>query len=254
MCVSLVTKRRTTPRHLFLLMLMLSVMVSGCTSTQQLSSDPRDPWEGFNRGVYGFNDALDQVFLTPVATGYRAVAPEFVETGVSNFFANINDIGVALNNALQFKFLDAASDIGRVLVNSTVGLLGFVDVASHMGLQKHEEDFGQTLGYWGVGSGPYVVLPFFGPSNLRDTPGKAVDMVLWPLNQADIKTSERNGFFVLNAVSKRAELMQLEEKTEELIRDRYVFIRDAYLARREFLVNDGEVSVDVDFYEESEDK
>lgn len=252
MFVPLVTKRHTTLRFLFLL--LMSIMVSGCTSAQQLSNDPRDPWEKFNRGVYGFNDALDQAFLTPAATGYRAMAPEFVETGVSNFFANINDIGVALNNALQFKFLDAASDMGRVLVNSTVGLLGFVDVASHTGLQKHDEDFGQTLGHWGVSSGPYVMLPFFGPSSLRDTPGKAVDVVLWPLNQADIKTSERNGFFALNTVSKRAELMQLEEKTEELIRDRYVFIRDAYLARRDFLVNDSEVSVDVDFYEKLEDE
>lgn len=253
MRIFVTAEKRATLQCVFLVVLVV-IMIGGCASTQQLSNDSRDPWEGFNRGVYGFNDALDQAFLVPVATGYRAVAPEFVEKGVSNFFANINDIGVAFNNTLQFKFLDAASDVGRVLVNSTIGLLGVVDVASRMGLQKHDEDFGQTLGYWGIGSGPYVMLPFFGPSSLRDGPGKAVDMLLSLPNQADIKVSERNGLFALHTISKRAELMQLEEKAEDLIHDRYVFIRDAYLIRREFLVNDGKISVDGSFYKNSEDE
>lgn len=240
-------------RYLFLL-LLTCLLAGGCASTQELSNDPSDPWEGVNRRVYSFNDALDRAFLVPAATGYRAVAPKFVEDGVHNFFSNLGDVGVAFNNTLQFKFLDAASDIGRIIVNSTIGLLGFMDVASHMGLRKHEEDFGQTLGYWGMGSGPYLMLPFLGPSNLRDGPGKVVDSFVWPPNWVDIKTSERNGLFATNLVNTRAELMQLEEKAGDISRDRYVFIRDAYLDRREFLVNDGEISTDDDLYEDLEDE
>ena len=240
-------------RYVFLF-LLIGLMAGGCTSTQQLSDDPSDPWEGYNRRVYTFNDALDRALLVPAASGYRAVAPEFVEESVSNIFANIGDLGVAFNNTLQFKFLDAASDAGRILVNSSIGLLGLFDVASRMGLRKHDEDFGQTLGYWGMDTGPYVMLPLFGPSNLRDGPGKVVDGFLWPPNWTDIKTSERNGLFALNLINTRAELMQLEEKVKELSRDRYVFIRDAYLDRREFLVNDGEISIDDDLYEGLEDE
>ena len=162
----------------FYVLLMTCLLAGGCASTQELSGDPSDPWEGFNRKVYSFNDAIDRAFLVPAAASYRAMAPEVVEDGVSNFCSNIGDVGVAFNNTLQFKFLDAASDVGRILVNSTIGLLGIMDVASQMGLQKHEEDFGQTLGYWGVDTGPYVVLPLFGPSNLRDGPGKVVDSFL----------------------------------------------------------------------------
>ncbi len=241
-------------RYLYLLLMLISLFAGGCASTQELSNDPSDPWEGFNRRVYSFNDAIDRAFLLPAATGYRAVAPEFVEDGISNFFSNLGDVGVAFNNTLQFKFLDAVSDIGRILVNSTIGLLGFIDVASHMGLRKHNEDFGQTLGYWGMGTGPYLMLPFLGPSNLRDGPGKAVDSFLWPPSWADIKSSEYNGLFALNLVNIRAELMQLEEKAGDIGGDRYVFIRDAYLDRREFLVNDGEISTDDDLYQELEDE
>ena len=250
----LTIRKHPVPRYVFFLMLVSSVVASACTSTQQLSDSldsPRDPWEGFNRSIYGFNDTLDQALLTPAATGYRTVAPEFVETGISNFFANLDDVNVAFNNALQLKFPNAASDVGRVIVNSTAGVLGFFDVASHMGLQKHDEDFGQTLGYWGVGSGPYLMLPFFGPSSLRDAPAKGVDMLLSP-ERTDIKTAERNALFALQTISKRAELMQLEEKAEEIIHDRYIFIRDIYMDRREFLVKDGEDIMDDDFYEESE--
>ncbi len=238
-------------RFVFLLILA-SLMAGGCVSTQELSNHPGDPWEGFNRKVYGFNDNIDRAFLLPLASGYRELAPDFVEDGVGNFFSNLDDVGVAFNNVLQFKFLDAASDVCRVVVNSTVGLLGFIDVASHMGLRKHNEDFGQTLGYWGVGTGPYVVLPFLGPGNLRDGPGKIVDMALWVPMWADIKTAERNNLFALYTTNKRAELMQLEEKTKELSRDRYVFIRDAYLDHRKSLVNDGEVSLDDELYQELE--
>ncbi len=238
----------------FAVLVLISLLGSGCATSPEYTPDERDPWQGFNRKVYSFNDALDRSFLVPAAASYRAVTPDIAEQGISNFFSNIGDLGVAFNNTLQFKFLDAASDIGRIIVNSTIGLLGFMDVASHMGLEKHDEDFGQTLGYWGMDSGPYLMLPFFGPSNLRDGPGKVVDTLIYPPNWADIKTSERNGLFALNLINTRAELMQLEEKAGDLSRDRYVFIRDAYLDRREFLVNDGEISTDDDLYEELEDE
>ncbi len=234
--------------------LIIALLGSACATSPEYTADERDPWQGFNRKVYSFNDALDRAFLVPAASSYRAVTPDIAEQGVSNFFSNLGDVGVAFNNTLQFKFLDAASDIGRIIVNSTIGLLGFMDVASRMGLEKHEEDFGQTLGYWGMGTGPYIVLPLFGPSNLRDGPGKVVDTVIYPPSWADIKTSERNGLFAMNLVSTRAELMKLEEKAEELSRDRYVFIRDAYLDRREFLVNDGEIATDDELYDELEDE
>ena len=234
--------------------LVIALLGSACATSPEYTADARDPWQGFNRKVYSFNDALDRAFLVPAAASYRAVTPDIAEQGVSNFFSNLGDVGVAFNNTLQFKFLDAASDIGRIIVNSTIGLLGFIDVASRMGLEKHDEDFGQTLGYWGMGTGPYVMLPFFGPSNLRDAPAMVVDDIIYPPNWVDIKNSERNGLFALNLINTRAELMQLEEKAEELSRDRYVFIRDAYLDRREFLVNDGEISADDELYKELEDE
>ena len=238
----------------FVFLLFIALLGSGCATSPEYTADARDPWQGFNRKVYSFNNALDRSFLLPAAAGYRAVTPDVAEQGIGNFFSNLGDVGVAFNNTLQFKFLDAASDIGRIIVNSTIGLLGFIDVASRMGLEKHDEDFGQTLGYWGMGSGPYVMLPFFGPSNLRDGPGKVVDTLIYPPNWADIKTSERNSLFALRLVNTRAELMKLEEKTGELSRDRYVFIRDAYLDRREFLVSDGQISTDDELYEDLEDE
>ncbi len=241
-------------RRIFLLIL-ISLIAGSCASTQELSNDPRDPWEGFNRAVYTFNDTLDHTLLTPLAIGYRAITPEFAETGINNFYANLNDLIVALNNYLQFKFGAATSDVGRILVNSTIGLLGFIDVASKMGLRKHDEDFGQTLGYWGMGTGPFIMLPLLGPSNLRDGPAKVPDWLVWPPTWADINNSERNLLTALDIISSRSELLKLEEKTEELARgDRYVFIRDAYLDRREFLVNDGEISADDDLYKELEDE
>lgn len=236
------------------LSLLILLVLSGCATSPNYTADERDPWQGFNRKVYVFNNALDQAFLVPAATSYRAVAPEFVEDGVSNFFSNLDDLNVAFNNTLQFKFLDAASDIGRIVVNSTIGLLGFMDVASRMGLDKHDEDFGQTLGYWGAGTGPYVMLPLLGPTNLRDGPGKVVDSLVYPPTWVDIKSSERVGLFALDLVSTRAGLLQLEERAEELSRDRYVFIRDAYLDNREFKVNDGQISSDDDLYDELEDE
>ena len=235
-------------------LILITLLFSGCATPPEYSADARDPWQGFNRKVYSFNDALDRAILKPVASGYRAVTPDIAEKGVSNFFSNLNDFVVAFNNTLQFKFLDASSDVGRIAVNSTIGLLGLIDVASKWGLEKHNEDFGQTLGYWGAGTGPYVVLPFLGPSNLRDGPAKVVDFLVYPPNWADIKNSERNVLLALKIVNTRAELIKLEEKTEEISRDKYVFIRDAFLDNREFLVNDGQLPIDEELYDELEDE
>jgi len=215
------------------ILLLATALLSGCAH-----NNPRDPLEPFNRGMYAFNDALDTVVLKPVATGYRAVAPSFVRTGVSNFFSNLDDITVILNGLLQLKIPQALSDTGRFLINSTIGLFGLIDVATHLGLEKHNEDFGQTMGYWGVGSGPYLVLPFFGPSSLRDGFGRIVDRrtdVVW----REDHTRTRNQFFVGRVISNRAQLLDSEKLLETAAIDQYQFVRDAYLQRRRSLVFDG---------------
>ena len=230
------------------------MMLGGCASTQYVASE-RDPWQGFNRTMYGFNDGLDRAILKPAAKGYQAVAPDFVETGVRNFFENLDDISVAVNSLLQGKVSNSFSDIGRLLINSTIGVLGLFDVASSMGLTKHDEDFGQTLGAWGMNSGPYIVWPLFGPSTLRDSPSLVVDRVLLnPLTYVEIKTGERIAIVALDVVSVRAELLSLEETVDEISTDKYTFIREAYLDRRDFLVNDGSPSEDTYLYDELDDE
>jgi phospholipid-binding lipoprotein MlaA len=226
------------------------MMLNGCASRQYVA-DERDPWQGFNRTIYGFNDGLDRALLKPAAEGYKAVAPDFVETGVRNFFENLDDISVAVNNLLQGKVTNSFSDIGRLAINSTIGILGLFDVASSMGMTKHDEDFGQTLGAWGMDSGPYIMWPLFGPSTLRDSPSLVVDRVLLhPLNYVEIKTGERITVVALDVVSVRAELSSLEETVDEISTDKYTFIREAYLDRRDFLVHDGSPSGDTDLYDE----
>ncbi len=232
----------------------ITMMVGGCASTQYVANE-RDPWQGFNRTMYGFNDGLDRALLKPAAKGYKAIAPDFVETGVCNFFDNLDDVSVAVNNLLQGKVSNSFSDIGRLVVNSTIGILGLFDVASPMGLTKHDEDFGQTLGVWGMDSGPYIMWPIFGPSTLRDSPSLVVDKVLLnPLTYVEIKTGERIAVVALDVVSVRAELLSLEETVDEISTDRYTFIREAYLDRREFLVSDGSPLEDTDLYDELDDE
>ena len=221
-------------RHLIAAIVLILVgAVSGCAH-----NNPRDPLEPFNRGVYTFNDTVDNMILKPVATGYRAVLPQFARTGVRNFFSNLDDITVTVNSLLQFKLPQALSDAGRFLINSTVGLIGLFDVATHLGLEKHNEDFGQTLGYWGVGSGPYLVLPLLGPSSVRDGLGRVVDVytdVLWYIDH--IRT--RNILLGTRVVSNREQLLDAEKIVDTAALDRYAFIRDAYLQRRRNLVYDG---------------
>lgn len=201
-----------------------------------------DPWEGFNRSMFGFNETLDRYALKPIAQGYKAVTPNIIETGVSNFFGNLADVGSIVNNVLQLKGEAAAQDFSRVVFNSIFGLGGVLDVATPYGLPEHKEDFGQTLGYWGVESGPYLVLPLLGPSNVRDGFSKLPDSMLDPVGEVNpIRT--RNQLSALRIIDSRAELLAAEEL---LNGDRYTAIRGAYLQRREFLVNDGEVSFDDD--------
>lgn len=221
-------------RALLMCGLISLTMLGGCAST----GNPRDPIEPFNRGVYQFNDAVDKVLLKPAAEVYRGVLPQFVRTGVSNIFSNINDVIVALNNLLQGKFIDAVSDVGRIAVNSTIGLLGVFDVATELGLEKHDEDFGQTLGYWGIGDGPYLVLPFFGPKNVRDTFGLFVDYKTDPITYID-PTRDRNIVRGVRIVNRRAELLETSKILETAALDPYEFVRDAYLQRRRNLVHDG---------------
>jgi phospholipid-binding lipoprotein MlaA len=225
-------------------------VVAGCATTKA-PTDERDPLERYNRVIFKFNDTLDRALLKPVAKGYRRISPEPFNVSISNFFANLYDVTVAFNNLLQLKVVNAASDVGRIVINSTLGFGGLFDVASRFGLRKHEEDFGQTLGYWGVGSGPFLMLPFFGPSTLRDAPGRAVDGYLDPAIYVTNNTA-RLSLIGSRTVDYRADLLNTEETLNEIALDRYIAIRNAYLDRREFLVHDGNPPPDEDLIKELE--
>ena len=215
-------------------LLLASLLSSGCAST---SNNPKDPFEGFNRGMYKFNDTLDKAVVKPVAQGYKAAVPEPVRKMVHNFFSNIDDIFVTANGLLQFKFAQATSDFTRVWVNSIFGVFGLFDVAHS--LEKHNEDFGQTLGHWGVSSGPYIVLPFLGPGSLRDSTGMAVDSYYGVIeNIEDIPV--RNTLYFTGKLDQRVQLLDAEAVIEDTVMDRYSFMRDAYLMRRQSLVYDGD--------------
>ena len=217
-----------------LVLLSIVLALTGCAT----NGDPRDPLEPLNRGVYKFNDAVDQALFKPVAKGYKAVLPNPVRTGVGNFFANIDDALIAVNNLLQFKFGAALSDVGRLLTNTTIGVGGLFDVASSFGLEKHNEDFGQTLGYWGIGDGPFLMLPLLGPSNVRDTVGLAAYYYLDPvLNLSHIPT--RNTLGAIRVVDRRARLLDAEKILDEAALDPYTFLRDAYIQQRRNLIYDG---------------
>lgn len=214
--------------------LACGLALSGCAT----ATDPRDPLEPINRGIYHFNDAVDKALLKPVAQGYKAVVPGPVRRGVTNFFSNIEDVLIALNNLLQFKFEHALSDVARVAFNTTFGIAGIFDVATSFGLEKHDEDFGQTLGYWGIGDGPFLMLPILGPSNLRDTLGLAIHYRLDPvLNLDHIPT--RNTLSGLRFIDRRARLLDAEKVLDEAALDPYTFLRDAYIQHRRSLVYDG---------------
>jgi len=215
------------------------VLTTGCTSIPKGQEDPNDPLESFNRSMYEFNDTLDKMIIKPIAQGYNAIMPKPVNKGITNFFSNLGDVVVVFNDLLQFKFEQAASDTARIVWNSTIGILGFIDVATHMGLEKHNEDFGQTLGYWGFGEGAYIVWPVYGSNTLRGTVGDLVDyFVADPISYVE-PDKDRYWLLGIKAIDKRADLLSASKVLEEAALDPYVFSRDAFLQRRRNLVHDG---------------
>ena len=218
-----------------ILPVVFTIGLAGCA----VNGDPRDPMEPMNRAIHDFNEGFDRMILKPVAQGYDAILPGFAKTGVRNFFSNLGDVTVLANDVLQFKLEQGSRDFMRLAFNSTFGLFGLLDVASEMGLHKHEEDFGQTLGRWGVGAGPYLVLPFLGPSSIRDTAGFVVDTNTTDMVLNDHDVATRNQAFALRVVSRRADLLEAKKAVDAAALDGYEFSRDLYLERRKSQVHDG---------------
>lgn len=215
----------------------VAIAATGCATT---ANNPKDPFEGFNRAMFAVNEALD-VVIKPVAQGYDAAAPLPLKVAISNFFGNIWDSWTAVNNLLQGKPGDAVSDVGRVLINSTIGIGGAFDVAGEMGLTKHSEDFGQTLGKWGVGDGPYFYWPIIGPRTTRDTFGWMVDVYVdpvWHVYHTD-DMALRNSMVAVGYINLRASLLPADKVVDEAAFDRYDYIRDAYLQHRRSEIFDG---------------
>jgi len=217
------------------LFLLGGLTLTGCA----VNGDPRDPIEPVNRAVHSFNEGFDRAFLKPVAQGYKAVTPTIAQTGLRNFFSNLDDVTVVANDFLQFKLEQGTRDFMRLAFNSSFGLFGLIDIASEMGLQKHNEDFGQTLGSWGVGAGPYLVLPFIGPGNLRDSTAFAIDTRHTDLARKLEDVATRNPVLGLRLVTQRAELLDAKQVADEAALDNYEFTRDFFLERRRGLVYDG---------------
>ncbi len=223
-----------------LILLGLASLLVACASIPAgVEPSPNDPWEPFNRSVFEFNEGLDAYLLKPVVAGYRFVLPEFVREGIYNFFSNYNDIYTALNNLLQGKPDYAASDLMRVVVNTTFGLGGLIDMATPGGLEKHKEDWGQTFGVWGVPSGPYVVLPFFGPSSVRDTFGTVADLESDYLFKYVKNIGVRNSVTGLRVVNTRNTYYEAGDLLDGAAIDKYSFMRDAYIQRREYQIHEG---------------
>ena len=223
-----------------LIMLGLAVLTVGCASIPAgVEPSPHDPWESFNRSVFEFNEGLDAYLLKPVVAAYRFILPEFIRDGIYNFFSNYSDIYTALYNLLQGKPGDAFNDLMRVAVNTTMGLGGLIDLATPGGLEKHKEDWGQTLGVWGVPAGPYVVLPFFGPSNLRDTFGTVADLESDYLFRLLPNVGLRNSLTGLRVVNARNTYYEAGDLLDGAAIDKYSFMRDAYIQRRQYQINEG---------------
>ncbi len=249
----------TTNTPLLLSGLVILTALWGCATTTapkevaQEEINQNDPWEGWNRGAYSFNDTLDKTIIKPVAKGYAWITPDIVNQGVTNFFSNMNDIGVTINDLLQLKMAQGGMDASRFLINTTAGVAGFIDVAKMIDLPKHNEDFGQTLGYWGVPSGNYLVLPFFGASSPRETAGLIGDALFNPLTYTFVASGAAavsgaaSGAKAVDVTDTRADLMTTEKIADEASGDnRYEFDKNAYQQRRKHLVNDGKISEEDD--------
>ena len=218
------------------LLLVVALLLQACASVK--NPDPRDPLESFNRTVFGFNEAVDRAVLKPVATVYRDATPGWLQSGVGNFFNNLEDVWSVVNNALQLRAQDTGDSLGRVMVNTTLGLLGVVDVAGDLNIERHPANFGLTLGRWGVGAGPYIVLPLLGPSSLRDAVALPVD------NYGSLRAkvedeATRNTLLALDIVDTRASFLQAEQVVNGAALDKYSFLRDASIQRRRNQVYDG---------------
>ena len=224
---------------------LLLAVVMICSLSACATQANKDPLEGLNRGIYKFNDVADKAIAKPVAKAYKYITPTPIRTGISNFFANLSTFGSIFNNLLQFKIGNAMNEAGRFVINSTVGLAGFIDVAAMDKIPVYKEDFGQTLGHWGLGQGAYLVLPILGPSTLRDTTGFVVDTVAFDLvtyqhNIGNIATS--NVLRVTSLINTRTNLLDASDILDDAALDPYAFMRDAYLQRRENQLVDGDVS------------
>lgn len=229
------------PRPALLALVCAATLLSGCATLREARSsagDKLDPWENWNRKVFAFNEGLDEHVLKPVATVYSNVVPQLVRRGVDNFFGNVADVWSAVNNFLQGKGTAGVYDIMRVGTNTVFGLLGVLDVATEVGLEKTREDFGQTLGRWGFGTGAYIVWPVLGPSSVRDSFGLPVDLAASPASLFNDGAS-RYSLTVLQLINTRANLLGASRVLDDIALDKYTFIRDAYLQRRRSLVFDG---------------
>jgi phospholipid-binding lipoprotein MlaA len=219
-----------TPRALAAVPFALALLgMAGCATVEH--PNPRDPWEGFNRESYKFNESLDRVLLKPVATLYRDKVPPLMRTGVSNFFGNLGDGWSAVNSLLQFRLQAFEENLARFQLNTMFGVFGIFDIASDMNIERHHEDFGQTLGHWGVPAGPFLMLPFLGPSTVRDAAALPVDYHFDLARQIGSDTGQ-DLVWGVRAVDKRANLLRVGNVLEEAALDKYSFTRDAYLQRR----------------------
>ena len=228
-----------TNRLFQIITLLITLLLGSGCATLDGPPNPDDPFESYNRSIFAFNETVDKYAFKPAAQGYDFIMPDFASKGVSNFFSNIDDIVVFANQLLQFKLAEAAATSARFVFNTTFGLLGLIDVASDMDLPKQNEDFGQTLATWGVGSGPYIVMPLLGPLTVRDTAGLAVD---WTYFDPIFKRQTLRQSLVtltIKYVDLRAGLLKASNIIDETVPDKYAFVRDAYLSRREFLIYDG---------------
>lgn len=226
--------------------LAAGALVLASTSGAVADEPSHDPYEGFNRAMFAVNEVVDKYAAKPVAQAYDTALPLPVKAGVGNFFGNVGDLWIGVNNALQGKFANAGSDFGRLAINLTLGIFGLFDVASELGLDKHDEDFGQTLAVWGVGDGPYLFWPIIGPRNVRDTAGWAADLYVDPVGSVD-PVAVRNSLVGLRFVDLRASLLPADKVIEEAALDKYSYIRDAYMQRRRNQVFDGRPPRDDDY-------
>ncbi len=219
----------------FSVLFLTLFILSSCSTTGSAKNDPLEP---MNRAIFEFNEVVDDNVLEPIAKTYKYVTPDPVETGISNFFSNLGEVSTIANDVFQLKFKQAGYDFVRFSINTTIGVFGIFDVATSVGLKKNKEDFGQTLGYWGIPQGPYLVLPFFGSSTLRDAPGLYADMQVSPVQQLD--NEEALALNALNAISTRARLLRATKILDTAAKDKYIFMRESYLQKRESMVNDGD--------------